>query len=295
MRPLSQREMDDLISMFQEIAVGSSIRTNHESDYCSGDSNSMIVRRDDDGFNVKCFRCGRFGKRGLHGVSALKSKMERAAGKRDSGAYTADSRVARVFSEVLDGCVQGTGSYSEHLRDFGIHGRVWLNRYGITADEVLKYGITYDHKHDAVLLPVFDAEGCAGFQVRHLHPEYVGPKYLSYFVRQPGAVFCAGPGASMERLVITEDVISAIKVGRVVLATPLRTTQMNDRQLADILDTGVDQFQIWLDDDNTQVKQHQIALKRKLEKLGTCEVIKTANDPKCYSESEIISIVYSTP
>lgn len=289
---LTKKEMDEIAEEYQHLDVGSSTRANHDSSYCAGESNSMIIRRTNYGFNAKCFRCGNSGKRDIHNLSALKNK---AAGRTNSSTSTGSvpsRRVESRISEVYSSIESEDGRITQYPREFGIHGKVFLNKYGITEHEVLTYGICYDLQEDSIIFPTFDADGLAGFQERCLLPGYDGPKYLSYFRRQ-AVQLCAHPSADMAGLVLVEDFISAIKVGRVMLAMPLRTTNMSEVQKRYVLDRGIKSFYVWLDDDNVIVKRQQLALKNYLDKIGRCTVIKTANDPKYYSYSDIISIIYS--
>jgi hypothetical protein len=291
MKYLSKKEMSEIADEFSHLTVGQVERTNHNTNYCSGSSNSMIVRRTKDGYNAKCFRCARGGKRNLHNLSTLKSKSAGVENNSTSSGHVPSRRVEQRVSEVLSGIESGSDRYQEQLDGFGIHGKVWLNKYGITEHEVLTYGICYDLEEDSIIFPTFDADGLAGFQERCLRPGYDGPKYLSYFLR-PAVQRCATTYADMAGLVLVEDFVSAIKVGRIMQAIPLRTTNLSSIQKRAILDLGVKDFFIWLDDDNMIVKRHQLNLKRELDKIGYAVIIKTGNDPKYYSTSDIICIIY---
>ncbi|MGD9381104.1 MAG: hypothetical protein PVI03_01540 [Candidatus Thorarchaeota archaeon] len=291
MSRLSREEMNDIWDEYSHLDEGEVARKNHYSAECSGDSNSMIIRRTSDGINAKCFRCNRSGKRTVHNLSTLKSKQANREQQPNRRTSTVAGRIEQRHSRLRKAIESGTGQVAQSYREFGVHGKVWLNRYGITPHEVKTYGICYDLEEDSLIFPTFDADGLAGFQERFMDPTYDGPKYLSYFLR-PAVQLCAHPSADMAGLVLVEDFVSAIKVGRVMQAMPLRTTNMSTMQKRAVLDLNVREYYVWLDNDNSIVKRQQLALKNELDKLGTAYLIKTPNDPKCYNTNDIISIIY---
>ena len=293
MKYLSKEEMNGIVQEYSHLHEGQSVRVNHTSPDCSGSSNSMVIRRTNDGFTAKCFRCGRSGKRNIHDLSTLKSRKARSIDQSSVSGYVPSRHIKQRLGVVCKSIEQEDGRIVERLADFGIHGKVWLNKYGITPHEVKTYGICYDLEEDSLIFPTFDADGLAGFQERCLRPGYDGPKYLSYFIRT-AVQLCAAPEADMAGLVLVEDFVSAIKVGRVMQAMPLRTTNMSTMQKRVVLDINVREYYVWLDNDNSIVKRQQLALKNELDKLGTAYLIKTANDPKVYTTNEIISIIYGT-
>lgn len=288
---LSKKEMDEIVQQHSHLQVGQSERVNHTSTDCSGSSNSMVVRRTDDGYTAKCFRCGNSGKRTLHGVSSLKSKIRGSGGETHDGRFCTSRRIEQRLGDVCESISKQDGRIVERLGEFGIHGKVWINKYGITEHEVMTYGICYDLQEDSIIFPTFDADGLAGFQERCLLPGYNGPKYLSYFLR-PAVQLCASAGADMAGLVLVEDFVSAVKVGRVMQAMPVRSTNLSPLQKRAILDSDWRNYIVWFDNDNSIVKRNQLALKRELDKIGRAEIIKTGNDPKAYTTNEIISIIY---
>lgn len=292
MSRLSREELTELWEEYSHLDEGQVARKNHYTAECSGESNSMIIRRLPNGINAKCFRCNRGGKWTVHNLSTLKSKQANREQQPNSRSSTVAGRIEQRHSRLRKDIESGNGQIAQSFREFGVHGKVWLSRYGITPHEVKTYGICYDLEEDSLIFPTFDADGLAGFQERFMDPTYDGPKYLSYF-RRPAVQLCASPGADMAGLVLVEDFVSAIKVGRVMQAMPLRTTYLSEMQKRAVLDLNVREYYVWLDNDNSIVKRNQLALKNDLDKLGTASIIKTADDPKTYDTHEIISIIYT--
>lgn len=284
---------DEYLPISEGMTEGEVKRVSHESADCSGDSKSLRIEVKQDGSIIaKCYRCGGRGFHGSHGAAALKRKIDATTGV---PLGTAHGNVSS-FDWAVDRLKQRLGSVREGARivedidDFGIHGRLWIKQYGITDHEVKTYGICYDEEWGKVLIPIFDSEGVAGYQARAVRPDDKDAKYLTYYWR-PTSMLYAAPGANMERLVITEDVISAIKVGRQWLAMPLNSTQLSDKHKTTILSSGVHDFIVFLDDDNLIVKQQQLALKRGLDKLGKCAIVAQGKDPKHFTDQQLKEII----
>jgi DNA primase len=124
-----------------------------------------------------------------------------------------------------------------------------------------------------------------GYQVRCLDDTKGGPKYIT--VTQPTRwkehYFISDASARGGTVVIVEDMFSAIKVGRHLPAIALLGTELKDMLAL----TMFDKYLIWLDNDKATVKVKQAKIKRRLDLLGECAIIKTPLDPKDYTDEEI--------
>jgi len=116
-------------------------------------------------------------------------------------------------------------------------GLSWLYRYYITDDEIQKYGICYSEQYHRLILPVYDNADLIYRQGRSLKLPYTkdNPKYLN--IRQSGAknVFfkIKYPLYHPSYLVVVEDILSAIRVGRThnslaLLGSYFPTTILNE-------------------------------------------------------------------
>lgn len=95
-------------------------------------------------------------------------------------------------------------------------------------------------------------------------------------------------GNNPECLIIVEDVISAIKLGRVVTSTPLLGATMPQEWKLQ-LSGGFKKYFIWLDKDK-QKESVRMAM-RCSQVWGNCGVISTELDPKCYNNRELQQIL----
>ena len=84
---------------------------------------------------------------------------------------------------------------------------------------------------------------------------------------------------------VVEDVVSAIKVGRVATGLPLFGNSLPPEWMARIARLRPESVRIWLDSNMVQ-KARKTAIK--MNKIYPCRTIETELDPKCYSTEEIM-------
>lgn len=263
---------DDYLERGLELSSGQKIRVNHYSMDCQGNSNSLVIERKDNGdISAYCFRCGRSGFYG--------------------GKFTSKSK------EVGEGSGQNKVSPSAHklphgtndMAEWPIQAVHWLQRYGITLEEVFDYGIIYSPSIRRIVLPVFDGNNLCSYQTRRIFADDEQPKYLTYANTKCVLVHSV---LRSDLLVICEDYLSAIKLNRVVDAFPLLGVKLQEYHLEYILDNNFKRFVVFLDDDNSQVRRAQLDIKKKLDKIGTCVIHHSAGkDPKDHTEKELQEVL----
>lgn len=176
----------------------------------------------------------------------------------------------------------------EHT-EFSREARMWLYKAGLTPSLWRKYNIGYSKRLGRVVLPVTDDKGTlVWYQLRAV---YTGqkPKYM-----QPSAprdhVLFKGQG-TRDKAVVVEDVMSAIRTHEAqstytaisLLGTKITSSQSN----------VLSQFQevvTWLDGDKAGIVGAR-NVRKVVGLLTECRNIRTAEDPKCYSNKEIRSIL----
>jgi hypothetical protein len=262
---------------YEYLDPGQKVRVNHDND-CDGQSSSLIVEKKDDGsISAYCFRCGRSGYYGNR--SALKIKQAREASQvteRDSNPH-----VAKRYP-----------GGSTVLTDWPPKARAWIGKSGITAAEIEKYGIAYNDDIGRVVIPWCDDDGnVLSWQTRRVHDWDDKPKYLTYW-RDRVPVVLDASGGKGRSIVLVEDFLSGIRVSRYSPVMVLQGVKLMPDNLSYIMQFGYNDFLVWLDDDNMQVKMAQLTLKRNLDKIGKC-LIYHANgvDPKESTDEEIKSIL----
>jgi hypothetical protein len=241
------------------------IRINHATTYCHGDSKSLRIERKEDGsIHAKCFRCGQWG---IH-----------------------DSKV-KVFTLTSDISINiEEEDFERDLDKWPGRALHWVKQYGIMDYEIAEYQISYSPSRKRVIIPVWWAGEKVGWQARKIYDEDTGPKYITKARNPPG--FMLKGGTSKEEIVLVEDVISAIKIGRTTEAVAMLSTNPT-RTLMDYVKT-FSNYKIWLDMDNPQVIRQALKLLKSLNVFGSTKLIISPKDPKCYDDYDIRGWLYGS-
>lgn len=165
-------------------------------------------------------------------------------------------------------------------------GASWLMSYGITEDEKKRYGIGFSPSLNRLILPVYrEGVGLVFWQGRYLgKANKKKPKYLSVMAKGQDKLFEIKNGNA--RVVVVEDILSAIKVGRhtsaiALLGSYLPTTIY--KRLSDYNKVG-----LWLDYDKYK---DAVAYAKRLREFGHSVInIHTPLDPKEQTDQAIISL-----
>jgi len=158
----------------------------------------------------------------------------------------------------------------------------WLDKYGVTEQERIVNRIVYDLDKDLLVLPIYDGERLVVVNCRYFgnNPEY--PKYITKGWKS--GHFKLFPHPSSRVYVLTEDYISALKVGRIANAIPLLGAHVNNA-LTLSLCGKCDFLRIWLDRDKAR---ESIRFSRQAGQWHkNCATIITEEDPKDYTTEEI--------
>jgi hypothetical protein len=169
----------------------------------------------------------------------------------------------------------------------------WVRQYGITEKEVQDNGIFYSDIAGGVCFPVYRDGGLHGVVVRkHLRPVggvWRGAKYLTrqYDMARPMVYKRL---SAHDVLVITEDILSAIKMGRYADTIALLTAHDKDEVVS--LCKGYEKVIIYLDNDNAHVRDAQERLKARIGLVNRNVVVYRGDkDPKECSDDELLQIV----
>jgi len=249
------------------------VRVNHISPDCGGESKSMIVEMKDDGsiFGY-CHRCSKSGhydspySKGSQRGKVVSSKRQASAGHtRRVGCYDKASTDPITWPEDV---------------------RRRLRAYGLSDRELVDNDIRYSAEMDGLYLTVFNHLGPIGYTLRRFN--WDGPKYLFDISNSDGPAVHVPPATELRgTVVLTEDVLSAIKVSRHANAVACLGTSPSVTVLSWLIKTYSD-FVIFFDDDNKIVKKQQRVLRNTLNNMGTCRIITgVGKDPKACSNAEL--------
>jgi hypothetical protein len=170
---------------------------------------------------------------------------------------------------------------NSNIKDPGL---TWIKKYGIYNEEILNQDILWSESQQQLIFPIYDqCYDLIAWQARNFGPntrKYVTFGPMNEIIHVLGLTKIKEPDT-----IIVEDIISAIKVSRHYRAMPLFGSSVSREKLIR-LRRLTDTIKFWLDSDKlgTSMKLAKIA-----SQLGfKTTVIYTENDPKTYSNEDII-------
>lgn len=164
----------------------------------------------------------------------------------------------------------------------------WLRKYGITDREITHFGIAWNSTDESLVFPVRNASG----QLVLTNERYFGsdpkqPKYRTYGHKNDQHLILLHP-INTDTVVVVEDFISAIKVGRQVSSLALFGATMPGNALK----WAVERFKhirVWLDMD--KASQSVLEASKCSQYIEDSRSIITDLDPKEYTNDQISKLL----
>jgi hypothetical protein len=162
----------------------------------------------------------------------------------------------------------------------------WLKKYGISDIEIQHYGLMYNEATFSLVFPCRDDKGIFLTSERYFGPDPNHPKYVTIGRKTKPFVFVNKN--VIESLIMVEDYVSAIKVGRFATCAPLFGATIP----ANTLKWAVERFKkvrIWLDMDKATQ-----SLREASKASQFCQDVRsiiTTLDPKEYTNTELVKIL----
>ena len=174
---------------------------------------------------------------------------------------------------------------SDYTTEIPIHGRQWLHSGGITEPVWRGCNIGYSEKLDRVILPIYDTHGnlewlqCRALQ-KGQKPKYIQP------ARNRNKIMLRVNRSKKDtrRVIIVEDIISAIRVGKHTTTFSILGTKITTAQAAEL--SKYAEVTTWLDSD-TAGRKGSYKIRKTLSLITTVSNILTPLDPKELSDKEI--------
>lgn len=250
-----------------DLQEGRSKRVNHDC----GDGRTLKLSREGTALKAYCHRCNDYG---LHTIQeSLNDRIARL----NRGA------VADAHLSAVAGLPEGTYNVSE----WPTAARLWFAKAGLHAGDIGRLGAFYSPSSGRVILP------CGGgfWQGRALvagqQPKYLAPILPKVYPRYGEAT----------RITLTEDILSAYKVGQVGEAWCMLGTALPNELLAKLLVSGKS-VNIWLDNDlppTHTFNRGQVAARKVMKALRAAGIehrnIVTDKDPKLMYYEQIKTLV----
>lgn len=245
---------------------------------CCSKDKSRVITHSAEGYATVCFRCGLSQRRFVpHGVRTIQETLRH---RRELDYYTNQ----RGKLSLPD----------DFTRDIPSFGRAWLLKGGVNSFLTEHYGIGWSEKLCRVVIPVWGIDRLDAVQARAVLEDQK-PKYLNKEGHSGNSLFWSDDAVMLSEpigdwCVLTEDILSTIRVGRIQPAVASLGTSINARVVARIM-----QFHkrvlIWYDDDAAG-RRGAIKARKALELQGAeVRTIRTEFDPKTYNNEEIEKII----
>lgn len=256
------------------------VRVNHKSDYCSGDSDSMLVERKDDGsVAAHCFRCGSGGFCSAQPYHKDADKIRSDARRRANESAYGNLAVAGLW--LPDDVRERTASFPAGVR-------AWLSKAGLTNDVLDREQFLWSDEKETLYIPVRIEDDLTGYVRRNFGH---GDRYRTLKTDKERWFGYYADYPPTEKIVLVEDILSALRVREVCDSLALLGTNLIAGAQSLIMQKGYKEAVIFLDADNPTVRSEARRMKKKLPFLPV-RVIETGNDPKYYSKEQLEKLIY---
>src|SRR5690554_4468729 len=192
----------------EALRVGGRDRVDHDC----GPGRTMIVSNEVKGYRAWCFRCGEGG---------FKAKQPTLSDMVELRRREAEDTALRYDPSLPTPMVQDP-------REWPAAARLWLYRAGLHDRRIMELGFYFHPTTQRVVLPVVEDGRVTYWQARAVMPGQA-PKYINPRVDREAVLPRYGEG---RMVVLTEDILSAVRVGEVAEAWSLMGTAMKAPVLA---------------------------------------------------------------
>jgi len=255
------------LTLAENLPTGQKLRKDCEC----GDGKTLVINHTVKGYSRFCFRCdiddfvGK-GKQSLAELARIRELNEAA-------------KSIKLTLELPH----------DFTREIPIHGRLWLYSGGITESVWREYGIGYSESIDRVVLPVYDtSNNLVWFQCRALHKGQK-PKYIQPARSRDNELFQVGYSkTNLQRVVVVEDILSAIRVGKHIPTVSLLGTKITTGQAARL--SEYEKVTTWLDSDRAG-RRGAYTIRKTIGLVTEINNIVTIKDPKKLTDQQIREIL----
>lgn len=209
-------ERESWLPRIEQVPEGHSRRFDHDC----GRGKTLQISREGSRYRAWCHRCGEGGSHET--VPTMAELAERAARLRAGDASVRGIVPGDVpLPRVLD------------VRDWPAPAKLWLYKAGLGASEIARLGAWYHPPSNRVVLPVLDGSRTVYWQARSVDGR--APKYMGSPTGRRECVPTYGTGAC---IAVTEDILSAFKIGLVGEAVSALGTSPSPALVRHLLESG---------------------------------------------------------
>lgn len=262
----------------QVLSLGRKARVEHDC----GPGTVLIVEHKLEGWSAYCHRCA---DKGWHS-KPLPTLAERNAAKQAQAAQ--EQAIRRDSRPPMPA--------NFDVATWPLEARVWLFKAGLFVEDIADLGAYYHERTKRVVLPVvLDGKLCY-WQARNVGLcQGNAPKYINPEVDRSQLLACYGDG---DVIVLTEDILSAYRVGQVSRGWSLLGTKLPTPALARLIKEGKPVC-VWMDNDQDRPNnpgQHAAGMiMRSLANVGLrCINIVTEKDAKALSRAQVKEVIHDS-
>lgn len=250
------------------LPAGRNVRVDHD---CGG-GRTLKVEHKEDGYSAYCWRCSDHGWI-PHPRPSLSERLAKLAAIRNEE-YKDSSPV--VLPQPMQPDPQQWPAVA----------RVWLYKAGLSNDDITALGFYYCERTARVVMPVYDNGKLVYWQARGF--DKARAKYINPNTNKDHLVARYGSG---DVLVLTEDMLSAYKVGRVAEGWACMGTSLSDAMLARI--ASQNRPVLFMFDPDAAGMKARLAARSKLGAMGIpTRIVRLNKDPKLLSTQELHNAIY---
>jgi len=161
----------------------------------------------------------------------------------------------------------------------------WLKKYGISEAEYKHYGICWNTKTNSLVFPIYHDNKLIYYQERYFGPDKDKPKYVTHGSKTQKLGYIKNANFP-KTIILVEDFVSAIKVGRYCTCAPLLGATIDGNAVKWLADNFT-RVRIWLDMDKAAESLRQASRVP----IKDIRVILSQFDPKDYTTQEIVKFL----
>lgn len=250
---------------------------------CCGDDRSRVISHQEKGYSTTCFRCGKqpneWVAKGVRTYAEMKQQRAELDEYRNQ-----------------KGAVRLPDDYSTEIPAIGMQ---WFLKAGVSVKTAEHYKFGWSDKLGRVVIPVYnDQDELIAVQCRGVHPDQK-PKYLNQMGQYNDGKYFHSDWSipkvkEYDPIIITEDILSAIRVGSSYRAISTLGTYLSPKVALEAVRASEGQpVLIWYDGDSAG-KKGAIRAYNQLSSMTDCKILTSEHDPKTYGKDYIQEFIAFT-
>lgn len=255
----------DWVEIARKLPIRHSTRYMHD---CSIKHDAIITNRGN-GYTMYCFKCGQSdyrscGTRTLLELSKIRELNEQAA------------------------TIQPVELPKDTTTEIPKEYKSWLYKASLSNSTIVAVGIGWSPSLHRIVLPLYGPDhNLLYWQARAVSPDQI-PKYINPPCDKTRLIYSASYSRDTRRIIVTEDILSCIRVGAHLPTVSIMGTSTSYYQ-ANYL-SNYDRVSYWLDPDEAGHRGSKKGIQM-LQALTDVEALTSPCDPKNLSDREIRAVL----